>query len=317
MGGRRGPGRPARSACTARATTATPASPARRCGPRASTRSSPRRSCADRYRGSYNGGVRYLQSLAVSVGELRRHRASGVSRRPTTREYIANASPQRRLPGGHGGPLRRRPCVSSGSARDFVRAAKGSTVPFLLTAGFPDPNTNSAAVRWSSSTCLAGPKRLWIGWWDHVRGNDMVGDRLAMGRAGWFDEVMRFYDQLPEGQRTRRFRGPVVAVQGSDGHWRSEQAWPPADAQALTAPLTPARYPTTQQPGSPARRRAGRRRVGGTPDGRGRVDGVAAAPARAHIAGMPTRRVDVAPRRARAPTSSSTCTTSRPTARRR
>ena len=57
---------------------------------------------------------------------------------------------------------------------------------------------------------LDGPKRMWIGWWDHVRGNDMAGDRLAMGRAGFFDEVMRFYDEHLKGQRTPGKPAPVV-----------------------------------------------------------------------------------------------------------
>ena len=35
--------------------------------------------------------------------------------------------------------------------------------------------------------------RAWFGQWDHVRGNDLAGeDEPAMGRRGFFDEVMRF-----------------------------------------------------------------------------------------------------------------------------
>ena len=36
----------------------------------------------------------------------------------------------------------------------------------------------------------------WFGMWDHVRGNDVNEEgRLLMGRKGFFDEVMRFYDR--------------------------------------------------------------------------------------------------------------------------
>ena len=123
VGGRRSRGRPARSACTARATTPTPASSAPRCGRRASPRSSPSRSSPDRYRGSYNDRVRFLQSLAYPRRPTASRARQGWSRRQTTREYIANSRhPQRRLPGAawpsHYGddPSERR----SGRRRDFV-----------------------------------------------------------------------------------------------------------------------------------------------------------------------------------------------------
>ena len=51
---------------------------------------------------------------------------------------------------------------------------------------------------------MAGPKRAWFGMWDHVRGNDTdASGRLLMGRADWFDEVMRFYDDHLKGSRRR------------------------------------------------------------------------------------------------------------------
>jgi hypothetical protein len=131
--------------------------------------------------------------------------------------------------------------------RDFVDRNEGSDVPFLMTTGFLDTATNIGGGAIDFFERLRGPKRLWLGWWDHVRGNDVTEDeRLAMGRAGWFDEVMRFYDAYLKGSRSARAKvrkDPPVALQGSDGRWRYEKAWPPADARRPhVAPLNVGTY---------------------------------------------------------------------------
>ena len=51
-----------------------------------------------------------------------------------------------------------------------------------------------------------------------------------MGREGWFDESMRFYDRYVAGKSSAEApteKDPPIAVQTSDGNWRSEAAWPP------------------------------------------------------------------------------------------
>ena len=75
-----------------------------------------------------------------------------------------------------------------------------------------------------------------------MRGNetDETG-RLKMGRAGWFDEVMRFYDQYLKGVAPA-VQDPPVAVQTNDGKWRAEQSWPPADSTGYTTPLRSGAY---------------------------------------------------------------------------
>ncbi|HVE98687.1 MAG TPA: CocE/NonD family hydrolase, partial [Mycobacteriales bacterium] len=125
--------------------------------------------------------------------------------------------------------------------RDFVVRAKGSTVPVFMTTGYVDANTNIGGGAVDYFATLRGPKRLWIGWWDHVRGNDLAGDELAMGRARFFDEVMRFYDEHLKGIRPAR-RDPVVVAQTSTGTWTAEPTWPARDARGLTAPLLAGTY---------------------------------------------------------------------------
>jgi predicted acyl esterase len=127
-------------------------------------------------------------------------------------------------------------------ARSFIERAKGKTTPLFLTQGFIENNTkpDGAYDFWNN---VAGPKRAWFGMWDHVRGNDTDPNtgRLLMGRHGWFDETMRFYDQYLKGVAPS-VQDPKIALESSDGKWRAETAWPPADSSALTTTLKTGTY---------------------------------------------------------------------------
>jgi predicted acyl esterase len=126
-------------------------------------------------------------------------------------------------------------------ARDLIAKAQGSTVPLFMTQGFIENNTKPDGA-FDFFNGVAGPKRAWFGMWDHVRGNDVdESGRLAMGRHGWFDEVMRFYDQYLRGV-VPSVADPAIAVETSDGSWRSEARWPPADAASATTALKPGSY---------------------------------------------------------------------------
>jgi uncharacterized protein len=75
-----------------------------------------------------------------------------------------------------------------------------------------------------------------------VRGNERdESGRLKMGRAGWFDEVMRFYDRFLKGT-TPTVADPQISVQTNDGKWRAEKSWPPADAKPFTTALRTGSY---------------------------------------------------------------------------
>jgi uncharacterized protein len=126
-------------------------------------------------------------------------------------------------------------------ARNLIPGATGSDVPLFLTQGLTENNTvaDGTAQYLRNHT---GPERAWLGPWEHVRGNetDETG-RLKMGRAGWFDEVMRFYDQYLKGTAPA-VQDPPIAVQTNDGAWRAEQQWPPADASDYTTALRAGSY---------------------------------------------------------------------------
>ena len=125
--------------------------------------------------------------------------------------------------------------------RNLIPGAKGSSVPLFLTQGLTENNTvaDGTAQYLQNHT---GYERAWLGPWEHVRGNETdENGRLKMGRQGFFDEVMRFYDRFLKGTQPT-VADPTIAVQTNDGRWRGEQAWPPADAKAYTTPLNAGTY---------------------------------------------------------------------------
>ena len=128
--------------------------------------------------------------------------------------------------------------------RALTEASRGSTVPFFLTQGFLETNTkpDGAFAYWEG---IAGPKRAWFGQFDHVRGNDREGDGYAVGREDFIDQAMDFFDaflKLDPAARARFDAAPEVEVQDSQGRYRGESQWPPADAVVRTTTLRPGAY---------------------------------------------------------------------------
>ncbi|MBI5104717.1 MAG: CocE/NonD family hydrolase, partial [Solirubrobacterales bacterium] len=178
-------------------------------------------------------------------------------------------------------------------ARNLIPRAKDTDVPVLLTQGFLENNTKPDGA-FEFYNGLQGPKRAWFGMWDHVRGNDRDADgRLLMGREGWFDEAMRWYDHYVKGVPLVDApvdRDPPVVVQTSDGTWRGEDAWPPADATASSSPLLAGEYADDGQNNGSL--------DGGTePTGQGAWTFSPPLAHRAHLAGVPRATVasDAAP----------------------
>jgi putative CocE/NonD family hydrolase len=110
--------------------------------------------------------------------------------------------------------------------RDNVGRAKGTTTPLFFTQGFTESNTKPEQMEEFLAN-HKGPERGWLGPWEHVRGNevDPATGRLLMGRAGFFSEVVRFYDKHLKGKRPS-VKDPNFAIQGSDGKWRAQRTWP-------------------------------------------------------------------------------------------
>ncbi|MCO8276697.1 CocE/NonD family hydrolase [Actinoplanes sp. TRM 88003] len=115
--------------------------------------------------------------------------------------------------------------------RDLPREARGSDTPLFVTQGFIEDNTKPEDM----DEYLAnhrGPKRAWLGQWNHVRGNDRTEEgQLEMGREGWFAETMAFYDQYLKGIAPK-VKYPAFAVQDSTGKWRAQNTWPVVEKTA-------------------------------------------------------------------------------------
>src|SRR3954451_23030176 len=140
--------------------------------------------------------------------------------------------------------------------RNLIPAAKGTTTPLFLTQGLTENNTVSDGTA-QFLTNHVGFEHAWLGPWEHVRGNERCGnggllgdstgcsgDKLKMGRSGFFDEVMRFYGQFLKGE-TPAGKAPPIAIQTNDGKWREEASWPPADASTFTSELKGGTYADT------------------------------------------------------------------------
>ena len=118
-----------------------------------------------------------------------------------------------------------------------------------------------------------------------------------MGRHGWFDEMMRFYDRYLKGTRRRRCRTRRSRCETSDGKWRSETRGRRPTRSRHDAALQPGTYTDDAQ-------------------NNGTADGGTAATAQgvwtfspplahdAHLAGVPKVTVDASTDAARTPTSS-------------
>ncbi|MGI5153089.1 CocE/NonD family hydrolase [Plantactinospora sp. CA-294935] len=125
-------------------------------------------------------------------------------------------------------------------SRDFASRAAGTRTPLFVTSGFIEPNTKPEDMQQYLAN-HKGPERGWLGHWEHVRGNETDDEgRLKMGRIGWFDEVMRFYDLHLRGIAPS-VKDPAFAVADSLGNWRAQSTWP-VTHDSYTARLSPGRY---------------------------------------------------------------------------
>lgn len=124
--------------------------------------------------------------------------------------------------------------------RDIRAAAGKSKVPTLWTHGFHDDATkaNNLMDVWSK---LRGPKRAWFGQWGHDRGNEAQ----KVGRDGFMDEAMRWFDYYLKGlplSKAPIHKDPAIEVQTQDGEWRTEAQWPPADSKFYNLPILDGEY---------------------------------------------------------------------------
>lgn len=126
------------------------------------------------------------------------------------------------------------------TSRDLARMAKHTDTPLFVTQGFIENNTKPEEMQEYLGN-HKGPERGWLGQWDHVRGGDVTGDgRLAMGREGWYEETLSFYDQYLKGIKPK-VDYPAYSVQDSTGTWRAQKTWPVVE-RPVSLPLGDGSY---------------------------------------------------------------------------
>ena len=125
-------------------------------------------------------------------------------------------------------------------ARNLAAKAKNTSTPLFLTQGFIENNTKPEDVEEYLDN-HHGLERGWMGQWEHVRGNETNSQgQLLMGRAGFFDEVMRLYDRYLKGAQPA-VQDPAFAIEDNTGAWRAQPTWP-KPAAYLTATLRDGAY---------------------------------------------------------------------------
>jgi len=133
--------------------------------------------------------------------------------------------------------------------RNLLPTAFGKTTPLFLTQGFLETNTKQDGTFDYFNSLAGTSNRAWYGQFDHCRGWETQSacsasgnnTRLAVGREGFMEEVMRFLDLHLKGIQPE-VEDPVIEVQDNYGRWRGEERWPPTDSQLYETELSPGTY---------------------------------------------------------------------------
>ena len=118
-------------------------------------------------------------------------------------------------------------------ARDYRPLGANVTASVFYVQGFLDgavkPDNHGA---WFDAVPTL--KKAWLGHWFHQYPTAKNGGRedLYLTLHRWFDHTLKGVDNGID-------REPAVDVQDSQGRWRHEAAWPPADAAPATLWLAP------------------------------------------------------------------------------
>ena len=139
------------------------------------------------------------------------------------------------------------------SARNLAAKARGTSTPLFITQGFIENNTKPEDVEEFLDN-HHGVERGWMGQWAHVRGNETNSQgQLLQGRAGFFDEVMRFYDRYLKGIKPQ-VEDSAFDIEDSTGGWRAQPTWPTPSSNTV-AGLPDGQYVddgTASTPAAPA-----------------------------------------------------------------
>lgn len=193
------------------------------------------------YRYGYNDGVRFSNSVLTPLLFTANDATPGSTK--DSPEYLANSASQAYCyPLNVGLQQQDSPDAAYWVERDLLRTTKGVETPLFLTQGFLERNTKPDGA-FDFFNALGGThNRAWFGQFDHVRGYEKQGERFAMGRSVFVEEMNRFLDQHLKGLPPKGGPDAPVAVQDATGRYRAEQRWPAKDTVALPTALRTGTY---------------------------------------------------------------------------
>lgn len=171
-------------------------------------------------------------------------------------QYQANGAPQAWCYGVNiaGGVADDDPNGPYWQERNLIPTTLGKTTPLFLTQGFVETNTMTDGAFQYYNGLAGRENRAWFGQFDHCRGWETAaacgsyghggGQRLATGKAGFIDEVMRFLDEHLKGIEPL-VEDPTIEVQDILGRYRAEEEWPPDDSHLYETSLNTGAYMDT------------------------------------------------------------------------
>jgi predicted acyl esterase len=109
-------------------------------------------------------------------------------------------------------------------ARDYRGLGSKVKASVFVTQGFLDPAVKPDNLgAWFAS--VPGEKKAWLGFWYH-----QYPTARNAGRTDLYLTFHRWFDHALLGVANGIDSGPAFDVQDSQGRWRHEDSWPPADA---------------------------------------------------------------------------------------
>lgn len=188
------------------------------------------------YAGLYMNGVPYLLWYPGTVASYQFLIGMGEPPLGTPerqQNYVARTPDQARcavdnMAGAHAG---RGDYDAYYEARDFRASAKEIDIPVFFMQGFLDRNVRpDNALPYVND--LAGPKMVWLGQWYHDYPN-----ATWAGREDMYLQLHRWFDRWLKGVENGIEADLGFHIQDSEGRWRQEASWPPADAKPLSLRL--------------------------------------------------------------------------------
>lgn len=189
---------------------------------------------ADVYAGYYTDGLpHWVGPFTVPAGYTAETQLPGtINDSAGYHDSWARNEPNSVCPGTYSGVFDRDPAAAYWRERDILDRVAESDVPVLASQGFLDFNVlpNQIAQLYPR---LHNPRGLWLG---------QFGHELPPGEGAMLARIRRFFAEHLKGQPPAQPDPAVVLQEAPSLRWRTEEQWPPADADAYALGIRPGSY---------------------------------------------------------------------------